>query len=498
MRRSPTATSVPASRIRPLNDAPVSGAGRYVLYWMTAFRRPGWSFALERAAAWARDLGKPLVVLEPLRCDYRWASARHHRFVLDGMRDNARAFASRGVAYYPYVEPVRGAGRGLLETMAASACVVIADDSPAFFLPRMREAAAGRVKVKMEAVDANGILPLAATQRIFPTAYAFRRFLQRELPELLMRTPKPDPLAGAKLPAPKRLALPLDRWPAADDRLLAGDAGRLSAVQVSQAVHATSERGGATAARGKLREFIGGKLARYGEDRNHPAGEATSGLSPHLHFGHISPHEIVAEVLAAEGFSPGRLSRKADGRRAGWWGLSPAAEGFLDQVITWRELGFNMAAHEPDYDRYDTLPGWARKTLADHARDRREHVYTLRQFEAAVTHDPLWNAAQTQLLEEGRIHNYLRMLWGKKILEWSPGPREALDVMVELNNKYALDGRDPNSYSGILWCLGRHARPWGPERPIFGKIRYMSSDNTRRKMDVGPYLGAYTRFARES
>jgi deoxyribodipyrimidine photo-lyase len=159
--------------------------------------------------------------------------------------------------------------------------------------------------------------------------------------------------------------------------------------------------------------------------------------------------------------------------------------------VTWRELGYNMCTRRDDFDRYESLPDWARETLADHAADDRDYVYSLEQFESAQTHDRLWNAAQTQLAQEGRLHNYLRMLWGKKILEWTAAPQDALAVMIELNNKYALDGRDPNSYSGIFWVLGRYDRAWGPERPIFGKIRYMSSENTARKLRVKEYLERY-------
>ena len=171
--------------------------------------------------------------------------------------------------------------------------------------------------------------------------------------------------------------------------------------------------------------------------------------------------------------------------------MSAGAEAFLDQLITWRELGYNMCFLRDDYDRYESLPGWARNTLEQHAPDIRPHVYSPEEFEAACTHDPLWNAAQTQLLREGRIHNYLRMLWGKKILHWSESPRAALTVMLELNNRYALDGRNPNSYSGIFWVLGRYDRPWGPERPVFGKVRYMTSRNTLRKLRLKDYLKTY-------
>jgi deoxyribodipyrimidine photo-lyase len=171
--------------------------------------------------------------------------------------------------------------------------------------------------------------------------------------------------------------------------------------------------------------------------------------------------------------------------------MSPPAESFLDELLTWREVGFNFCSQRPDFGQFSSLPAWAIKTLDAHRRDPRPDLYDLEAFESAATHDPLWNAAQRELMRDGRIHNYLRMLWGKKVLEWSASPEEALDVLIHLNNKYAVDGRDPNSYSGIFWCLGRYDRPWGPERPIFGTIRYMSSDSTKRKLDWKAYIARY-------
>jgi deoxyribodipyrimidine photo-lyase len=188
----------------------------------------------------------------------------------------------------------------------------------------------------------------------------------------------------------------------------------------------------------------------------------------------------------------GSISGRRDAGRGGFWGMSAPVEAFLDQLITWRELGFNACFYREDYDRYESLPEWSRRTLEGHATDPRPEPYTLSELEEARTSDELWNAAQTQLVREGRIHNYLRMLWGKKILEWSPSPHDALDRMIRLNNKYALDGRDPNSYSGIFWVLGRYDRAWGPRRPIFGTVRYMSSANTARKLHVREYLERYS------
>jgi hypothetical protein len=410
-----SSSRVPAIRLRDLNRKEVRTDGKYILYWMIAARRPRWNFALDRAVELARELDRPLIVLEALRTGYPWASDRIHRFVIDGMADNARAFDGPGVLYHPYVEPKAGAGEGLLEKLAADACAVVTDDYPAFFLPRMTAVAAKKLSVRLEAVDSNGLLPLRATEDEFARAYDFRRFLQRELAPHLSERPRRDPLRSELRPhrrLPEGIA---ERWPRADAALLEGDAAPMAGLPIDHEVPPVPYAGGARAGRRVLRSF-------------------------------------------------------------------------LDELVTWRELGFNFCAHRDDYDQYESLPEWARATLEEHASDRRPYVYTLEQFEQAETHDELWNAAQNQLRVEGRLHNYLRMLWGKKILHWSESPQAALEIMIELNNKYAGDGRDPNSYSGIFWVLGRYDRAWGPERDIFGKIRYMSSSNTRRKLRVDGYV----------
>lgn len=442
-------------------------------------------------------LKKPLVVFEPLRVGYRWASDRLHRFVLDGMADQARRLRrlrSAGVLYYPYVEPAPGRGKGLLAALVARACVAVTDDYPAFFLPRMVEAAARQLPIRLEQVDSNGLLPLRAADRAFVTARSFRRFLQQELPSYLEELPRADPLARLRLPALGALPGEIERrWPPASPALLASDARELAGLAIDHTVSPVPYRGGTAAGRAEMRRFLGRKLRGYAERANHPDDDYRSGLSPYLHFGHLSAFEVFSELARREGWSSADRSAKADGRRDGWWGMSPAAEAFLDQLITWRELGYNFCAHRDDYDRWESLPEWARATLNQHASDPRPHVYTHEEFEAGRTHDPLWNAAQMQLAREGQIHNYLRMLWGKKILEWTPSPRDALEVMIELNNKYAVDGRDPNSYSGIGWVLGRYDRPWGPKRPVFGAVRYLSSRSTVRKLRVQRFLARYTR-----
>jgi deoxyribodipyrimidine photo-lyase len=479
---------VPVLRVRKLNDHPVKVEGKYVLYWIIAARRTRWNFALDRAVELARELDRPLIVLEPLRVGYRWASDRIHRFVIDGMADNAKAFEGTGVLYHPYVEPEPGAGEGLLRELAADACVVVTDDYPAFFLPRMIGAAAKKIPVRLEAVDSNGILPMRATEQVFARAFDFRRFLQRELKSHLVRLPRRDPLRTKLRPRQRLPEGIAKRWPRATEAVLEGGESGLADLPIDHQVPPAPYDGGARAGRRVLREFLDERFKRYGEDRNHPDSDGASGLSPYLHFGHVSAHEVLQSLAEREGWSPENVSGLKSGKRSGWWGMSAAAESFLDQLVTWRELGFNRCVHRDDFDLYESLPEWSHATLEEHASDPRPHVYTLEQFDGAETHDDLWNAAQNQLRMEGRIHNYLRMLWGKKILHWSESPQRALEIMIELNNKYALDGRDPNSYSGIFWVLGRYDRAWGPERPVFGKIRYMSSANTRRKLHVNQYI----------
>ncbi|HBL45082.1 deoxyribodipyrimidine photolyase [Gimesia sp.] len=491
--------SVPEIRIRTLNQAPLQQNGDYVLYWMIANRRTRYNFSLQRAVDLSKELNKPLLVFEALRCGYEWASDRLHRFVLQGMADNRKSLQDSPAGYYCYVEPEAGHGAGLLAALSKKACVVVTDDFPCFFIPHMLKAVAPRLPVRLEAIDSNGLLPLRAASQIYPTAYAFRRFLHIALPDHLDQIPKINPMSHIELPefssVPKEI---LKRWPMASDDLLQATPEVLADLPLDHRVGPADFDGGMQAADKTLKQFLNVRLERYAEERNLPEEEVTSGLSPYLHFGHISVHEVFKRLADREHWDIEKLrDQKATGKRAGWWQMSETAEGFLDELITWRELGYNMCWQRDDYDQYESLPDWARTTLEEHASDQRDPCYSLEEFEQARTHDALWNAAQTQLVTEGRLHNYMRMLWGKKILHWSESPQAALEIMIHLNNKYAVDGRNPNSYSGIFWCLGRYDRAWGPERPIFGKIRYMTSENTARKFSVDGYLERYGKEKRQ-
>jgi deoxyribodipyrimidine photo-lyase len=493
MTKLPASSEVPDIRIRTANTEAIRADGEFVLYWMIANRRTTWNFTLQRAIDWAVELKKPLVVLEALRCDYHWASDRFHRFVIQGMADNSAAFEKSVAHYFPYLERKHGDGSGLLTGLAKHACAVVSDDFPCFFLPKMISIAARQIPVWFELVDSNGIWPMRAADKVFARAFDFRRFLQKNLTPHLLELPEAEPLKNLKLPTLKALPAAITkRWRAETVDSLKKLADDLSEFPVNHTVGPALLDGGEVAAKKQTKLFLDQRLSRYADERNQPQEEVASGLSPYLHFGHISSHEVFAETMSRESWNPKKLATKVTGSSRGWWGTSEPAESFLDELITWRELGYNMCSKRSDYDRYSSLPDWAQETLAEHADDRREFTYTLDEFAEGRTHDPLWNAAQVQLVREGRMHNYLRMLWGKKILEWSPTPQDALAAMIELNNKYAVDGRNPNSYSGIFWVLGRYDRAWGPERPIFGKIRYMSSDNTARKVKVKEFIEKYS------
>jgi deoxyribodipyrimidine photo-lyase len=484
-------TTVPELRVRAVNRRSIRTDAAYVLYWMIATRRTHDNFALDRAIEHCKRLGKPLLVLEALRVAYPHASDRLHRFVIDGMADNAAALERAGIAYHPYVEPEASAGRGLLRALAKDAALVVTDDFPCFFLPKMVETAGAQLDVLLEAVDSNGILPIRALEKACFRAFDFRRFVQKHFAEHFAARPTALPLSKLALPKHAFPAKVRERWPAASAALLAGKPGTLASLPIDHRVPIVGYRGGLNAAKTTLARFLDENLERYDEARNHPDQHATSGLSPYLHFGQLSAHRIFSAIAAREEWTPENLGQRTRGERHGFWNMHPSTEAFLDQLIVWREVGLNYCANQRDYQSFSSLPEWSQKTLNAHQRDARPKTYTRAELEAACTYDPIWNAAQRELLREGRVHNYLRMLWGKKILEWSKSPQHALATAIYLNDRYALDGRDPNSYSGILWCFGRYDRAWGPERPIFGTVRYMSSDNTAKKLWLEQYLARY-------
>jgi deoxyribodipyrimidine photo-lyase len=473
-----------AARLRHVNAADVNAGGDYVLYWMQLYRRFDANHALNYALACAQHYQKPLVVYEGLKLGYPWASRRLHRFILEGMLDNRRAAESLGLTYWPFVETPQNSGRGLLRSLAAKAAVVVTDDFPCFIIPDQTAALAAKTTTPVIAVDGNSIVPISQLgapvaaaahlrpriHRAFAMAWDNRAGPRRKIPDI----------------ARKKLAPPFETWQTRDlDKFLAALPLDASVPPVPGIT------GGSEAAKTRLADFVRHRLPGYAEHRSKPTAPAdghASGLSPYLHFGHISI-EQVAEAVLGEDWTTKSLEEKHRGKREGYFTRNPDVNSFLDEALTWRDVGMNWHwARRNDAASLKTaLPTWALATLDKHSADKRAALYTLEQFEAGETHDPLWNAAQRELVATGTIQNYLRMLWGKKVLEWSKTPETAYQTLVHLNNKYALDGRNPNSYTGILWCFGLFDRPWAPERDVYGVIRYMSSENTAKKFKLAGY-----------
>lgn len=473
------------------NDKNPNKEGDYVLYWMQINRRFQYNYALEYAVAWANKLGKPLLIYEGLAIDYPWASDRFHWFVMQGMKENLDFAQEKELNFFSYLEPKSEAGKGLFYQLAEKACMVVSDEYPVFIIKKYNERVAGKLEIPYITIDSNGIIPLGITEKDPYSAYLFRKIMQKHFLEGFTNPPEKDPIK--KLENRDKIELPkefLQKYPRADE-LMKDIPKTVSKLDLDHSVEMIEMKGTRKAALEKLDHFINSSLMEYDEKRNHPDEKKTSGLSGWLHFGKISEYEIVKAALdhqpkdwSLESLTPN------GGKNTGFFNGEDNIQGFLDEVITWREVGFHFAHHRDDYAEFDSLPNWALSTMEEHKKDEREWEYSYEEFEQSKTHDELWNAAQTQLRETGIIHNYLRMLWGKKVIEWTPDHRTALDYLIELNNKFAIDGRDPNSYSGIFWCFGRFDRAW-QEREIFGKLRYMTSDSTRKKVRLKQYLDKY-------
>jgi deoxyribodipyrimidine photo-lyase len=473
-----------AIRFRQANDAEPNPKGVYVLYWMQMVRRLDHNHALNYALSCARHFDRPLVVYEGLRLDYPWASRRLHTFVLEGMVDNRRRAERLGLNYWSFVETPADSGRGLLRKLAKDAVMVVTDDYPCFIIPEQTAALARKMSTRVVAVDGNSIVPLAKLGEPVYAAAHLRPRIHRAFVEAWTHRAGVRPRI-AKV-ARKRIDPPFEVWRTEDV------AAFVASLPIDASVPpVVGTPGGSAAAKARLKTFVAERLPGYAEKRSHPAspdaGHA-SGLSPYLHFGHIGIEEVAAAVLGDD-WSPGDLDQSHRGKREGFFSPNADVCSFLDEALTWRDVGLNWH-HGRSADTVSlekALPAWALQTLRKHESDPREFTYSLEEWEAGATHDELWNAAQRELVATGTIQNYLRMLWGKKVLEWSASPEEAYRTLVHLNNKYALDGRDPNSYTGILWCFGLFDRPWAPERRVLGTIRYMSSDNTARKFKLAEY-----------
>lgn len=450
-------------RVRHLNDAPVRRAGDLVLYWMQMNRRPDDNAALAYAVRRANSLGLPCVVYEALRPDYPFASDRFHAFVLESACDVAEGLAARGVTHAFFLPKTAEEARGVLARLSERAALVVTDDFPSFVVPEQSAALARRATCAVLAVDDAAVVPLA----LFPKDEIGARTLRPKIAKVLGEWLHPLDEPAAAVAPPPRLELPFD--PARLDRARVPEL--VAACAIDHTVPAVHEfPGGATAAASRAERFVQRRLSSYAVDRNDPSAEGTSGLSPYLHFGMISPRRV---ALLARKAAP---SPDDDGVKA-----------FLEQLLVRRALAFTFARNNPRHREYDALPAWARTTLAEHAADRRSADVTLEELTQARSPDPLWNAAQLELRARGVIHGYARMLWGKLPLAWMREPRLVHAALVHLNDRFALDGRDPDGYANIGWCFGLHDRPW-PKRPVFGAVRCMTSKSARSKLDFEGYI----------
>lgn len=438
------------TRISTLSNHPVAD-GDYVLYWMQAAQRASCNHALEYAIAAANALRQPVVVCFGLTERYPEANLRHYAFMLEGLVDVAQQLRRRRIQLVVR----QGEPAQVAIEMAGRASLVVADVGYFPFQKAWRQQVARGVPRRVVQVESEVVVPVeVVSDKEEWAARTIRPRIHRHLREYLV------PLAETK---PLRSSLDL-HLPGLD---ISNPRAVLAHLRLDRTVAPSAQfRGGTGEARRRFAEFLDQRLPRYHELRSEPGLNWVSHMSPYLHFGQISPLELT--LAASE--QPG-----------------PGAEAFLEELVVRRELSMNFVHYNGAYHNFACLPDWAQRTLRQHQRDRRARTYTLEELEAGATEDPYWNAAQMEMVLTGKMHNYMRMYWGKKVIEWTEDPQEAYQHLVYLNNKYELDGRDPNSYAGIAWCFGKHDRPWA-ERPIFGTVRYMSATGLERKFDMQAYL----------
>ena len=444
-------------RVRMRRSGWPDTAGTCVVYWMQRSQRGVDNPALDIAIEAGNALGKPVVVFFAPVPFYPRADLRHYRFLVEGIPDIAAALEKRGIGFVLRSHPDHSLLKFCDEVHPA---MVVGDENPMREPERWREIAAQNLRVPFWTVDSDVIVPSLLIEKEQYAAFHIRKKLQAHLDLFLVKPRNPR----AKMPWNKPPQL----------QSLAANADVTANWLLDRSVAPVSGfKSGTKEGLRLLREFIRKKLARYGEDRNRPELDGTSRLSPYLHFGHIGPLTVALAV------------RDADAPQAD-------KDAFLNQLLVWRELAINFVTYNQDYDNFACGENWAHRTLVQHAGDPRPYLYGEKQFENAETHDLLWNAAQMQMVNTGWMHNYMRMYWAKKILEWSRTPAEAHSIAVALNDKYELDGRDPNGYAGIAWSImGKFDRPWF-NRPVFGLVRYMSGESTRKKFDSRCYIEQQT------
>jgi hypothetical protein len=455
-------------RLHPVGGGPPRPDGHFVVYWMRTAVRGHENPALDTALVAAGELGVPAFVYHALSERYPYASDRHHRFILEGAREVAAELAERGVAHAFHLERPGHRGRHLA-TLARRAALVVTEDMPVQPLEGWTTALAQGAGCPVWAVDTACTLPM----RSVPAKKALRAYRFRKATEGARMARVRAGWRDAEAPTPPFLPdLPFEPV-----ELAAADLDDLVArCAIDHAVAPVPHtRGGSGPGYARWSAFRDDGLKRYHRTRNDPLRDGVSRMSPYLHYGMVSPLRIAREA-----------------HRSG----ASGADKYLDELLTWRELAHAFCAHHPERDTVAALPEWARATLAEHASDPRPALLTWETLARARTGDGLWDAAQRSLLTHGELHNNVRMTWGKALLKWTPSAERALALLIDLNHRYALDGRDPSSYGGILWCLGQFDRPFSPEKPIVGTVRPRDTEYHARRLDTDEYAARTQRPAR--
>ncbi|MDD1775463.1 MAG: deoxyribodipyrimidine photo-lyase [Methanobacterium sp.] len=440
-------SEIEPERINLLNEMD-NTSGDYVAYWMQASCRVNYNHAFEYAIEQANHLKKPLVVYFGLTDNFPDANIRHYTFLVEGLQEVERSLEDRGV----HLVVLRKSPEIGAVDIGENASILITDRGYLNIQRLWRSYAAQNLGCRMVQVETDVVVPVeTASPKEEYAAATIRRKIQAHLDRFL------KPIKSQKLNI-NSVEAGLDTINL--DKIL-------KKMNVDRTVdEAPYLRGGTSKALQKLDNFIENKLEHFSDLRNNPAEDYLSNMSPYLHFGQISPLHIALQVSRTD---------------------SPGMESYLEELIVRRELSMNFTHYNPHYQELNSLPEWAYKTLQIHEGDTRPYLYSQEELESGETHDPYWNAAQKEMVYTGKMHGYMRMYWGKKILEWTETPREAYQTALYLNNKYELDGRDPNGFTGVAWCFGKHDRAW-KERKVFGKVRYMNDKGLERKFKIKEYV----------
>ena len=437
-------------RVQRLNSEKINPEGRFVLYWMQASQRAFWNHAIEYAILRANGLKLPLLVYFGITPSYPMANARHYTFMAQGLAQTREQLKDRGIPMaVEALEPSEGAAR-----IGKQAALVVTDCGYTRLQRQWRMSVARALRCPLIQVETDVVVPVSTVScKEEYSAAAIRPKITKLLPVFL----KKPPVYEIKTPS---LDIDAPHTQTDPEHTICG----LSLDKKAPA--SRHYKGGLFEARRLFENFLSNELDKYQENRNDPCKTALSCMSPYLHFGQVSALWCAMEAINTK---------------------SHGASAFIEELVVRRELSMNFVSYNSQYDSFESLPGWTRKTLFERRSDKREYLYSLNDLENAKTHDPYWNAAQKEMLITGKMHGYMRMYWGKKILEWSKTPEEAYKTAIYLNDTYEIDGRDPNGYAGVAWCFGKHDRPWAG-RPVFGNVRYMNAAGLKRKFDADAYV----------